>query len=248
MLCRICTSFASGRSIAVQRETGYEVHEKQGRLRDRRRSSALWSWFTKAPCGGVRLKRREADGELAPIDIPTEISVLPADALGSDTVPDGAEAEEEVGFEAGKPVNVRPLRARWEPTKEVKHVHESSGHAQVCPWCRACPEGAGRDIAHVRVERLDERAILVQVADYCFMGESDDGEANSRCTPIFTNRSHQYNGEGRTAFELRLGTLYQRALPRFGEKVAAMVLGKKKINNGYRKFEASSFAWFRGLT
>ena len=42
-----------------------------------------------------------------------------------------------------------------------------------------------------------------------------------------TNRSHKYVGEGRTAFELRRGKAYRRPLPPFGEKVAAMVLGKK---------------------
>ena len=44
--------------------------------------------------------------------------------------------------------------------------------------------GVGRDTAHVRVERPHERAIPVLAADYCFMGEGDDDEANARCMPI----------------------------------------------------------------
>ena len=39
------------------------------------------------------------------------ISLLPADALGSGTVPEGAEVGDAVGFETEEPVNVRPLRA-----------------------------------------------------------------------------------------------------------------------------------------
>ena len=53
-----------------------------------------------------------------------------------------------------------------------------------------------------------------------------------------TNRAHRYAGDGRTAFELRRGKAYRRALPVFGEKVAAMVLGKKKQKAEYRTFEA----------
>ena len=53
-----------------------------------------------------------------------------------------------------------------------------------------------------------------------------------------TNRQHKYAGEGRTAFELRRGKAYRRPLPPFGEKVAAMVLGKKKQKNEYRTFDA----------
>ena len=33
------------------------------------------------------------------------------------------------------------------------------------------PAGGGRDRAHVRVERPDERAIPVSVADFCYMGD-----------------------------------------------------------------------------
>ena len=122
-----------------------EVHQKQGRLRDRRRSSALRFGFPKAPCKGMRPKRREADGELAPIETPVEISLPPAHAPGSGTAPKGAEAQEAVGIEAGEAVNVRPLRAPQEPTKDWKDVQETSGHAKFRPWCRACLAGAGRD-------------------------------------------------------------------------------------------------------
>ena len=45
------------------------------------------------------------------------------------------------------------------------------------------------------------------------------------------NRAHRYTGDGRTAFELRRGRAYKRALPVFGEKVAAIKLGKKKMKN-----------------
>ena len=62
-------------------------------------------------------------------------------------MPEGAEAQEAVGFEAKEPVSSRLLRAPWEPTKEEKDVHATSGHAQIRPWCRACPAGAGRDRA-----------------------------------------------------------------------------------------------------
>ena len=72
----------------------------------------------------------------------------------------------------------------WEPTKEEQDIHETSGHAQSRAWCSSCLAGAGRDTAHVRVERSHEHAIPVLAADYCFMGERDDGDANPRCIPI----------------------------------------------------------------
>ena len=53
------------------------------------------------------------------------------------------------------------------------------------PSCLAC---AGKDSALVRVERLDERAIPVSVADCCFMDERDDDEANARCMPILVKK------------------------------------------------------------
>ena len=58
---------------------------------------------------------------------------------------------------------------------EEKNVHETSGHAEFSSVVQ---------IGHVRVERLDERAIPVPVAACCVMGESDDGEANVECLPI----------------------------------------------------------------
>ena len=50
------------------------------------------------------------------------ISLPPADAPGSGTLFEEAEAEEAVGFEAEEPVNVRPLGSLWEPPKEEKDV------------------------------------------------------------------------------------------------------------------------------
>ena len=52
------------------------------------------------------------------------------------------------------------------------------------------------------------------------------------------SRMHRYSGIGRTAFELRRGKTYKRKLPPFGEKVAALTLGKKKIKAEYRTFVA----------
>ena len=50
---------------------------------------------------------------------------------------------------------------------------------------------------------------------------------------------HRYvSRDGRTAFGLRRGQPYRRQLPIFGEKVAAMVLGKKKMKSEYRTFPA----------
>ena len=46
-----------------------------------------------------------------------------------------------------------------------------------------------------------------------------------------TNRMHRHTGVGRPAFELRRGKPTRRALPSFGEKVTAMVLGTKKMKN-----------------
>ena len=109
-------------------------------------------------------------------------SLPSADASRSDTVPE-VKVEQAVGSESEEPVNVRPLRAPWEPTKEEQDIHETSGHAQSRAWCSSCLAGAGRDTALVRVERPHERAIPVLAADYCFMGERD-GDANPRCIPI----------------------------------------------------------------
>ena len=124
-----------------------------------------------------------------------------ADALGSGTVPKGAEVEEAVRFalKPEEPANVRPLRAPWEPTKEEKDVQETSEHALFRLWRRACQAGAGRDRAHVRVERLDERANVVLAADCCFMGERDGGEANARC--IHENRRGQVDALTRSPTE-----------------------------------------------
>ena len=110
-------------------------------------------------------------------------SLPSAGASRSDRVPE-VKVEQAVGSESEEPVNVRPLRAPWEPTKEEQDIHETSGHAQTRAWCSSCLAGAGRDTAHVRVERPHERAIPVLAADYCFMGERD-GDANPMCIPIF---------------------------------------------------------------
>ena len=107
---------------------------------------------------------------------------IPADGAARGAEAEAAEAA--VGIEAEEPVNVKSLRAPWEPTKEEREAHEASGHAQFRSWCRACLAGAGRDTAHTRVDRPDERAVPVMAADYCFMGEKDEGEANARCMPI----------------------------------------------------------------
>ena len=121
--------------------------------------------------------------ELAPVEMPMEITLHSADASRSETVPE-VEVEQEVGFKSEEPLNVRPLRTLGEPTKEERDAHETSGHVQFRPWRRSCLAGAGRDGAHVRVEGPDERAIPVPAANYCFMGEREDDEANARCIPI----------------------------------------------------------------
>ena len=97
-------------------------------------------------------------------------------------MPEGAEAEEAVRFQAEEAVNVRHLRAFWEPTKEEKDVHETKWTSSVSSVVQSV--SASRVRAHVRVERQDERAIPVLIADSCFMGETDDGEVTARCMPI----------------------------------------------------------------
>ena len=70
-------------------------------------------------------------------------SLPSADASRSDRVPE-VEVEQPVGSESEEPVNVRPLRAPWEPTKEEQDIHETSGHAQFRARCRSCFSRCGQ--------------------------------------------------------------------------------------------------------
>ena len=105
---------------------GHEIHQKQGRLGDRCRCSATSFRASKAPHNGVRPNKREYIAESAAVDTPMQISVPSTDASRSDTEPQ-VEVEQAVGFESGEPINVRLLRAPWEPTKEEKEVYENKG-------------------------------------------------------------------------------------------------------------------------
>ena len=51
-----------------------------------------------------------------------------------------------------------------------------------------CP-AVGRDRAHVRVARPDERATPVRAADCCFMGEMEDDEEHASCMLIVVMKS-----------------------------------------------------------
>ena len=91
----------------------------------------------------------------------------------------------EQAVEAEEPINIRPLRAPSDPTVEEIEAHEASGHTQFRAWCRACLAGAGRNMAHAKVDRPDVHSVPVLVTDYCFMNEAEeDGETNAKCMPI----------------------------------------------------------------
>ena len=87
------------------------------------------------------------------------ISLPSEDASRVDTVPEG-ELEHAVGLELEEAVNVRPLRALWEPRKrktlKKQVVMPNSVHGAVFGRC-----------------------------GQSFVGERDDDDANARCMPIF---------------------------------------------------------------
>ena len=183
MLVKMCILRVRSELRSTHRDRqGHEIHQKQGRLRDRCRSSTISFGSSQALCQEQDRTNVKTLPSWRPLKC--QWTSLPsADASRSDTVPE-VKVEQAVGSESEEPVSVRPLRAPWEPTKEEQDIHETSGHAQTRAWCSSCLAGAGRDTAHVRVERPHERAIPVFAADYCFMGERDDGDANARCMPI----------------------------------------------------------------
>ena len=61
-----------------------------------------------------------------------------------------------------------------------------------------------------------------------------------------TNRSHTYRSEGGTAFELRRGKSYSRALPSVSEKATAMVHGKEKLKMTTEHLRQSSLVCLKG--
>ena len=94
-------------------------------------------------------------------------------------MPEG-EVEEEVGFESEEPVNVQPFRARWEPTKEEKDVHETSGHAEFRP-CEGVGDVVGVEaplggVAQVIFHGVQVVEVGVQVRVRQDRGVEEDGE------------------------------------------------------------------------
>ena len=55
---------------------------------------------------------------------------------------------------------------------------------------------------------------------------------------LIMSRAHKHTSDGKTAFELRNGKMFRRKLPAWSEKVNAIVVGKRKLKQEYRCFDA----------